>query len=238
MTDEPTRAPSPDAAPEPTGTQPNLHMPAPSPEARRTSDTVVFSGPITDFLAASARRRWRRTPRCRRRRRAQGRGQALLGCQQQLAHRDRGPEGHRPVHRARRVRLAHRSQWLRQEHAVAGRRRPDAEHGRDRAGPRQAGQAGAPRSRLRHGLPGAGPLRLAHCPAQRRAATRDHGHGQGGARGARRRRCSAWSSSRTSPTITPGSFRAGCSSARPSPGPWRSTPPCCSWTSPSGPSTR
>ena len=50
MTDEPTRAPSPDAAPEPT--------PAPSPEARRTSDTVVFSGPITDFLAEAARRRW------------------------------------------------------------------------------------------------------------------------------------------------------------------------------------
>ena len=62
---------------------------------------------------------------------------------------------------------------------------PTVRHGH---GQRQARPAGPPRSRLRDGLPGAGPVRLANGRGERRAAARDHGHGR---RRARRRRVQA-----------------------------------------------
>ena len=63
---------------------------------------------------------------------------------------------------------------------------------------RQAGRAGPPRPRLRDGLPGAGPVRLADGRGQRQAAARDPrpGRPRRGPRG--RARCSSSSSSATS----------------------------------------
>ena len=49
-------------------------------------------------------------------------------------------------------------------------------------GERQAVRPGAPRSRLRDGLPGTGPVRLADRRGQRQAAARADGLGQGASR--------------------------------------------------------
>ena len=88
-----------------------------------------------------------------------------------------------------------------------------------RRGQRQAGARGPPRPRLRHGLPGAGAVRLAHRRGERPAAARGHGHGQG-RRATRRvqgdaRARRAW---RASCGTTRTSCRAACSSAWPSRG--------------------
>ena len=60
-----------------------------------------------------------------------------------------------------RARLADRAVRVRQVDPAAGDRGPRPADGRRGPGQRQAGRAGAPRPRLRDGLPGAGPVRLA-----------------------------------------------------------------------------
>ena len=66
---------------------------------------------------------------------------------------------------------------LRQEHAAAADRRPDRSELGERERERQDVARGAPRTRVRDRLPGAGPVRLAHGRGQREAATRAHRHG-------------------------------------------------------------
>ena len=85
--------------------------------------------------------------------------------------------------RPRRVRQPHRPIRLRQEHAAAAHRRPDRADRGQRRGQRQAGARGAPGSRLRHGLPGPGPVRLAHVEENVQLPLELHRHA---ARGARR----------------------------------------------------
>ena len=86
---------------------------------------------------------------------------------------DDRPRGHRPDHPARRVRVAHRAVRLWQVDAPPGHRGSHRAERRDGPGQRQAGPPGAPRPRLRDGLPGAGPVRLADRGGQRPAAARD-----------------------------------------------------------------
>ena len=101
---------------------------------------------------------------------------------------------------ARRVRLAHRAVGLRQVDAAARSSATSSRRPRGtRRGQRQARAAGAPRPRLRDGLPGPGPVRLADGRGQRQAAARDRwARRPSGAKRAGRRRCSSSSSSATS----------------------------------------
>ena len=107
-----------------------------------------------------------------------------------------------------------------------------------RRGQRQARAPRPPRPRLRHGLPGAGAVRLALGGGQRPAAAGGHGRGQGHARAARPRDARAGRAGRVQEATTRTSCRAACSSASRSRGRSPSSRRCCSWTSPSARSTR
>ena len=127
-----------------------------------------------------------------------------------------------------RVRLADRPVGLRQVDAAAHRRRPRRADGRHGRGQRQAGRAGPPRPRLRDGLPGAGPVRLADGRGQRRAAARDHGlrQARAGPRGPREMLELVELADFVEP-LSRGSCRAACSSASRSPGRSPSSPRSC-----------
>ena len=106
-------------------------------------------------------------------------------------------------------------------------------------GQRQAGAAGPPRPRLRHGLPGAGPVRLADGPEERRAAARDHrAVDRASGRAKARAMLELVELERLRAATSRGSCRAACSSASRSRGRSPSTRRSCSWTSRSARSTR
>ena len=180
------------------------------PMARMTMDATP-PGPRSRPVVEICRRRRRCSPRAAR---AAGPVEALVGIDLSVS--------------GRRVHLAHRAVRLRQVDAAADRRRPDRARRRARSTVNgKPATAGPPRPRLRDGLPGADPVRLAVRPGQRRAAARDQRHAEGRARPPGRASTSPSSSCPTSPATTRGSCRAACSSASPSPGRWRSTRRSC-----------
>ena len=136
----------------------------------------------------------------------------------------RGAGRHQPRDRPGRVRVADRPVRVRQVDAAAAHRRPDRGNRRDRRGQRQAGAPGAPRSRLRDGLPVAGPLRVADVEDNVRLPLELFGQRPRSQARAGAARCSSWWASPISPGTIPTSCRAGCSSASPSPGRWPSRP--------------
>ena len=99
-----------------------------------------------------------------------------------------GAERRRLEGGARRIRLVHRPVRLRQDDAAAGGRRSRDADERNDPRQRHVAERGAPQARLWLCVPGAGALSLAERGAQHRAAVGDHGHPQGGARGAGRAR--------------------------------------------------